>query len=166
MSILGFFRSSEDKRGLVLLRTVREHMPDAADEDVKIVASIVGLLGQVAVVDRPYLPVEEARIRAVLEDVRGVGRAGVDAIVATLRASIVNIAELEAREYARFLRELADRDLRLHVLDLLLDVAAADERVSVAEVNHLRRLTDVLGLTQDDYVASQARHRDKLVGLS
>ncbi len=164
MGILGFFRSGtkDDDRGLALLRTVRANMPGAADEDVRIVAAVIGLLGQVAYVERPYLPTEEARIRAILEGMHGIGPGGVDAITTTLRTSIAQVADIEAREYAKFLRELADHDLRLHLLDLLLDVAAADDQVSLAEVNLIRRLTDVLGLTQDDYVTSQARYKDKL----
>lgn len=155
-----------EKRGLGLLRTVQANMPEGTDEaDVKIIAAIVGLLGQVAYADRPYLPAEERRIRHELGSVRGLSAAGADAICQTLRQSIMSVAEVEAHEYAKFLCELAERDLRLRVLDLLLDVAAADDAISVVEVNLIRRLTDVLGLTQAEYNASQQRHKDKLTAL-
>lgn len=169
MGLLSFFKSetgSENRRGLTLLRAVRNEMPTAADEDVKIIAAIAGLLGQVAYADRPYLPAEEHRIRTELGKVQGLGDKGAEAVCRTLRTSIATVAEIEAHEYAKFLRDLADRDLLLHLLDLLLDVAAADDNVSLVEVNLIRRLTDNLGLTQADYNASQARYRDKLSGLS
>ena len=168
---MGFFElfKSEDerdrKRGLSLLRVVREQVPLADDVDVQLVAAITGLLGQVAYADRPYLPAEEQRIKGELSKVSGLKEGGADAICRTLRTSIATVAEIEAHEYAKILRELADRDLLLHLLDLLLDVAAADDHVSVVEVNLIRRLTDVLGLTQADYNASQARYRDKLTSL-
>jgi uncharacterized tellurite resistance protein B-like protein len=168
MGFFGFFKSEDErdrKRGLSLLRVVREQMPLADDVDVKLVAAITGLLGQVAYADRPYLPAEEDRIRSELSKVSGLKDGGPDAICLTLRTSIATVAEIEAHEYAKLLRELADRDLLLHLLDLLLDVAAADDHVSVVEVNLIRRLTDVLGLTQADYNASQARYRDKLTSL-
>lgn len=167
MGLLSFFRSGDEKasRGLTLLRVVREQMPDAADDDVKVIAAVVGLLGQVAYADRPYLPAEEQRIRRELDNVVGLSPSGADAICKTLRTSIQTVAEIEARDYATILRELAAHDLRLRVLDLLLDVAAADEHLSVVEVNVIRRLTDVLGLDQKDYNASQARYKDKLGSL-
>jgi uncharacterized tellurite resistance protein B-like protein len=169
MGLLSFWKSDNEAsrdRGLSLLRVVRAQMPEAADADVKIIASIAGLLGRVAYADRPYLPSEENRIRRELGSVTGLTTAGADAICQTLRTSIATVAEIEAHEYAKFLRELADRDLLLHVLDLLLDVAAADDNVSVVEVNVIRRLTDVLGLTQADYNASQSRYKDKLSALA
>lgn len=149
-------------RDLLLLRAVKREMPNAPEEDAKIVAAVVGLLGQVAYWDRPYLPEEEEPIRQALSRVGGLAPEGAERICAVLRGSITRVAEVEAREYARFLLDLADRELRLYVLDLLLDVAAADQNVSVAEMTLIRRLTDALGLSQAEYNASQARHEGKL----
>jgi len=167
MGLFDLWRSTaRPDEQLSLLRVVRTHLPaDAPDADVKIIAAVAGLLGQVAYADRPYLAAEEARIRAALGGIPALGASGVEAICTTLRESIATVADVEAHAYAKYLAELADRDLRLHVLDLLLDVAAADDAVSVVEVNLLRRLTDVLGLTQADYNASQERHRDKLTTI-
>jgi uncharacterized tellurite resistance protein B-like protein len=163
MGLFDLFRAQgAGDRDLVLLRAVREQMPTADVEEAKIVAAVVGLLGQVAYWDRPYLPEEEEPIRRALARVGGLAPEGAERICSVLRDSITKIAEVEAREYARFLRELADRDLRLYVLDLLLDVAAADQNVSVAEMTLIRRLTDALGLTQEEYNASQARHEERL----
>jgi uncharacterized tellurite resistance protein B-like protein len=164
MGLLSFWKSDDRDRdrGLGLLKAVRAEMPEASDDDVKLVAAITGLLGQVAYADRPYLPAEEERIRRELGRVVGLRAGGPDAICRTLRSSIATVADVEAHEYAKLLRELADRDLLLHVLDLLLDVAAADDNVSVVEVNLIRRLVDVLGLSQAEYNASQSRYKDKL----
>ena len=60
------------------------------------------------------------------------------------------------------MRELTDLDLRREVLDVLVDLAAADDEVSMSETQLLRRTATAMGLSQDDYVASQARHRDRL----
>jgi uncharacterized tellurite resistance protein B-like protein len=50
----------------------------------------------------------------------------------------------------------------VQVLDALVDLAASDNEITVAETNVLRLTATALGLTQDDYNASQAMHRDKL----
>jgi uncharacterized tellurite resistance protein B-like protein len=148
--------------GTALERVVRAHMAEADDETVRIVAAIAGLLGAVAYADRRYDPAEERRIREEIGRVEGLGQGGVDAIAAVLRDHVAEISTVEAPIHARNLLDLGDRDLRLRVLDALVDLAAADNEITVAETNTLRLTTTALGLSQDDYNASQARHRDKL----
>jgi uncharacterized tellurite resistance protein B-like protein len=152
--------SAAPERGTVLEQTVRAHLSDT--EGARIVAAIAGLLGTVAYADRQYAAVEEERIRQELARVHGLTAAGVEAICAVLREHIVEISTVEAPVYARELLALADRDLRLEVLDALVDLAAADDEITVAETNLLRLTATALGLTQQDYNAAQARHVDKL----
>src|SRR5262249_50818016 len=108
VGLLSFFKSEKEApRGGTLLRAVRAQLPAADDDFVKTVAAVAGLLGQVAYVDRPYLPEEEAKIRDELSRVDGLSGEGLDAICRTLRENIAHIAEVEAREYAAVLRELS-----------------------------------------------------------
>ena len=67
--------------------------------------------------------------------------------------------------FARALKDLGTHDLRLHVLEMLVSLAAADDSISQAEVNNLRQLTRALGLEQDDYNRVQSEHRQKLQTL-
>jgi uncharacterized tellurite resistance protein B-like protein len=145
-----------------LERVVRAHLVGADDETVRIVCAVAGLLGAVAYADRDYSAVEETRIRQQLARVEGLPSAGVDAICEMLRERIVVVATVEAPVYSRELRELAGRELRVEVLDALVDLAAADDEITVDETNVLRQLATSLGLSQSDYNASQERHRDKL----
>lgn len=145
-----------------LEQVVRGHLVGADEETLRIVVAIAGLLGTVAYADRDYSASEEARIRTELGRVSGLSSVGVDAICSVLREHILVIATVEAPIYARELRELADHELRLQVLDALVDLAAADDEITVAETNVLRTMVTALGLSQADYNASQARHRDKL----
>lgn len=146
-----------------LEEVVRAHLPAAADPaTMKLVVAVAGLLGTVAYADRDYSDAEERRIRAELGRVSGLTETGVDAICAVLRQHIVTVATVEAPTYAREVRELGEREFRLEVLGVLVDLAAADDDISVAETNVLRALVPALGLSQADYNAAQARHRDKL----
>lgn len=129
-------------------------------------AAISGLLGAVAYADREYSAGEEARVRAELARVHGMTEAGIDAICAVLRAHVVEFSTVQAPRFARALLELADRELRVEVLETLVELAAADGAIEVAEVNVLRLLTTALGLSQDDYNAAQAKHRDRILALS
>jgi uncharacterized tellurite resistance protein B-like protein len=148
--------------GTSLMEVVRSNMAATDDETARIVAAIAGLLGTVAYADRHYSPVEEEHIRHELGRVQGLTAAGVDAICRVLRQDIVAISTVEAPVYARELLELAHRDLRLQVLGTLVDLAAADDELTIVETNVLRLTATALGLTQADYNTCQAQHRDKL----
>ena len=146
----------------VLYEAVREALHDSDDVHVRIVGSIAALLLCVAYADSEYHPTEEALLRKTLAQIRGLDAAGVDAIAEVLRAHTVLITAAEASSYGRELLELSDDDFRLALLDVLVDVAAADGEISAAETNVLRTAARSLGLSQAAYNASQARHRDKL----
>lgn len=72
---------------------------------------------------------------------------------------------MQSSRYSRVLRDLADHDLRLQVLDILVGLAAANRTITVAETNVLRQLATSLGLTQQDYNAAQSRFLDLLAVL-
>jgi uncharacterized tellurite resistance protein B-like protein len=164
--MFGFFtKKPPTDEETALVKTVRAHMQGADDDSVRVVAAVAGLLAWVAYEDRPYLPEEEAHIREQLGRVEGLGPGGPEAISAVLRAHAPHIAQVESNEYARWLADNTTHECRLGVLDMLLDVAAADSRLSVVETNLVRRIAQTLKLSQAEYNASQERHRDKLAAL-
>ena len=148
-----------------LKEVVAEHLPGADAESVLVVTAIAGLLGTVAYADRNYSADEEQRVRQELERVHGMTRVGIDAICSALRAHIVEVSTVQAPRYSRLLVELADRELRVEVLGVMVELAAADGEISVAEVNLLRQVTTALGLTQGDYNTAQEKHRERLTVL-
>jgi uncharacterized tellurite resistance protein B-like protein len=141
---------------------VRAHLRSADEETVRVVTCIAGLLGTVAYADRDYSAAEEQRVRAELARVHGMPEAGIDAIADALRRHIVEVSTVLVQRYCRSLRELADRELRQELLEVLVDVAAADGTISHAEVNVLRQVTSALGLDQADYNTAQEKHKGKL----
>jgi uncharacterized tellurite resistance protein B-like protein len=145
-----------------LLELVRRELPDADDATCLVVTAMAGLLGAVAYADRDYTDAEELRVRAELARVQGMTERGTDAICGALRAHIVEVSTVETPRYCRALMEFGDRDLRYEILGVLVEVAAADGRISAVETNMLRQLTKSLGLSQDDYTALQARYRERL----
>jgi len=144
---------------------IREHLPDADDETVRVISAIAGLIGAVAYADREYTEQEARHLRTELERIHGMTHAGIEAICGVLERHIVEVATIQPPRYARDLLEFADRELRLEILDVLVDVAASDGRISHVETNVLRQVTTALGLEQRDYNSAQARHRDKLAAL-
>ena len=154
---------SEDfSAGGALRSSVERELPSADPETITVVTAIAGLLGTVAYADRDYSPTEEARVRSELLRVQGMTQSGVEAICKTLRERIVEISAVETPRFTRTLLELADEDLRRELLGTLVELAAADESITIAETNVLRQLTTSLGLSQQDYLAAQERHRQHL----
>lgn len=145
-----------------ILVRVREHLPQADDESIRVVAALGGLLAAVAYADRDYSNDEEAMVRSVIGRVNGMTPTGVEAVCDAIRRHVVEASTVGIPRFTRELRELCDRELRREVLDALVDLAAADGRLSVAETNLLRQITTSLGLSQSDYNESQERHRDRL----
>jgi uncharacterized tellurite resistance protein B-like protein len=145
-----------------LTKVIRAHLPGADDETVRVVVGMTGLLGAIAYADRDYSDAEESRVRRELSRVHGMSDAGIDAICAALRRHIVEVSTVQAPRYCRDLLDLCDRELRFEVLEVLVEVAAADGVITPAETNLLRQTTTALGLTQLDYNELQERHKKKL----
>jgi uncharacterized tellurite resistance protein B-like protein len=122
-------------------------------------------VGAVAYADRSYSEGEEKHVRSELARVHGMPAEAVDAVCAALRRHIVQISTVEVPRYCRVLRELGDRELRVEVLEVLVDLAAVDGTITTAETNLLRQVTTALGLSQSDYNDAQAKHRSRLSAL-
>jgi uncharacterized tellurite resistance protein B-like protein len=145
-----------------IVDSVRRHLPEADDDTVRVVAAFGGLLAAVAYADRHYSDEEEALVRQVIARVHGMTSAGVDAICSSMRARVVEASTVGIPRFTRDLRELGDTELRREVLEALVDLAAADGKVTMNETNLLRQITTALGLSQGDYNDAQSRHRERL----
>jgi uncharacterized tellurite resistance protein B-like protein len=138
---------------------------DADEETVRVVAAMAGLLAAVAYADRSYSSEEEAEVRAALGRIHGMTSSGVDTVCDALREHAASARAIGVPGYTRDLKELADVELRREVLDALVDLAAADGRITTPETNLLRQVTTSLGLSQSDSNESQARPRERLAVL-
>lgn len=141
---------------------MRRELPAADEDTVLVVGAIAGLLVAVAYADRRYAHAEEAGVRRELERVNGMTPAGIEAICTVLRENVIEVSTVQVPRYCRLLLDLCDRELRVEVLETLVDLAASDGVIDQAEVNLLRLTTTALGLSQDDYNAAQAKYRERL----
>jgi uncharacterized tellurite resistance protein B-like protein len=145
-----------------LLEVVRRELPDADETTAAVVAAIAGLLGAVAYADRSLSAEEDRRIRRELARVHGMTEGGIQVICRVLEEHIIEVSTVQTPRYCRVLLELGDRELRLEVLEVMLEIAAADGIIGNVETNVLRQVTTALGLTQEDYNALQEKHRARL----
>jgi len=155
------FRKKDAPRG-ALATLVDERMPEADDETRALVTAVAGLCASVALADGVYAPEEKIVVRRELERVHVLDASTIDAICDLLERDIQKVTAAGDQRWARFLRDLLERPARLEVLEALVEIAAADGEIAMSETNHLRRLALALGLSQDEYLALQSKHRDKL----
>lgn len=148
-----------------LLAVVSKALPNADAETVAIVSACAGLLATVARADDDFSAVEANKARELLETVSGLGAEGASAVTEALLTDALELASVHRTRFCRTLGELGDRDLRLHVLGLLIELAAADDTISPGEVATLRNATQALGLDQADYNQLQSKHRHRLSSL-
>jgi uncharacterized tellurite resistance protein B-like protein len=141
---------------------VQSALPGADADTIAIVSACAGLLATVAYADREFSATEREHVRALLATVSGIGPAGAEAIASVVEAQVLELSTVHATRFTRTLKELGDRDLRLHVLEMLIELCAADDELKSQEVVLLRQTTSSLGLEQDDYNRLQAVHKDKL----
>jgi uncharacterized tellurite resistance protein B-like protein len=146
-----------------LQAVVAQTLPQGTDPDtVAIVTACAGLLAGVAYADRDFSGPEAREIERLLGAVEGLGAGGAPVIVRALQEHRIELASVHASRFARTLRELGTRELRLHVLEMLVSLAATDNVISPSEQNIMRQVTRALGLEQADYTHAQSQHRDKL----
>ena len=156
-------RTKEKLTGVDRLRAlVREQLPEADDDTTEIVSALAGLLSCIAYADRKFDAAEQQRARDALASVDGLSAEGAQAIGELVSKHMAEIATVNPQAYTRTLRERCSVELRREVLDVLVDLAAADGELSLAETDLLRRTTAAIGLEASDYSAAQDRHRDKL----
>lgn len=145
-----------------LLAVVRSHLSGADETEVRIIAAVAGLFACVAYADREYSPDEAAEIRKLLGHVHDLPPAAADAIAALLERATPALAHHGVHVHTRAVKEGTERGARLELLEVLVDIAAADGTVSLSETELLRQVATLLGLSADEYLHAQARHRDKL----
>jgi uncharacterized tellurite resistance protein B-like protein len=144
---------------------VEKALPNADADTISIVSACAGLLAGIAYADRDFSEAEAREIERLLGSVEGLGALGAAPIVQALQANRVELSSVHAIRFARTLNDLGTQELRLHVLGMLVSLAATDDTISQSEVNTLRQVTRALGLEQDDYNRLQSEHRAKLGAL-
>jgi uncharacterized tellurite resistance protein B-like protein len=145
-----------------LHEVVTRALPRADADTIAIVAASAGLLAAIAYADRDFSEPEAREIERLFGGIEGLNAPGAQAIVRALEAHRIELANVHTTRFTRTLRELGTRELRLHVLGMLVSLAATDDTISHSEQTTLRQVTRALGLEQDDYNRLQAEHREKL----
>ena len=160
--LFGETQAAEPTASDELRRLVAHSMPGADARTAAIVGATAGLLASVAHADRKYSEAEREAVLDALNKVRGLAPGALTAIDELLHERVAELAHEPLQTYTRVLYEGLERGARAEVFEVLMDLAAADELLDMEETNLLRRIARGLGLSDEEYNASQARHRERL----
>ncbi len=128
--------------------------PDTA----RYLAAFAYILGRVAHADL-HISVEETRAMEEIVHAQGhlpEAQAILVVQIAKTQAKLFGSTEnyLVTREFG----EISDRSQREELLDCLFAVSAADDSISVAEEEEVRRIASELGFTHKEYIASRKKY--------
>lgn len=150
-------RASEELQALVA-----RSMPKADAHEAAVVGALAGLMATVAHADRKYTEAEREAVSSAFAKIGSLASEALGAIEELFAERLTDLAHEPLQTYTRVLYEGMTREARLEVLEALMDLAAADELLDMHETNLLRRIARGLGLSDQEYVASQERHRARL----
>ena len=141
---------------------VARHMPKADDHTAAVVGALAGLLATVAHADRNYTDSEREHVKEALKNIPVLAEGAAEAIESVLDQRMAELAHESLQVYTRVIYSGLERWARVEVFEVLMDLAAADDVLDMNETNLLRRIANALGLTENEYVVSQQRHKEKL----
>ncbi len=145
-----------------LIALVARSLPQTNAHEAAIVAALAGLMATVAHADRQYTEAEREAVGSAFAKIHALPADALGAIEELFAERLTDLAHEPLQTYTRVLYEGLAREGRLEVLEALMDLAAADEILDMNETNLLRRIARGLGLSDHEYLASQARHRERL----
>lgn len=168
MSILGFLGlggRQDDKAPLceetsTVRRIVRE-LESLEPAQARFLAAFAYILTRVANVDFEISDEETREMESIL---RQIGKLPQDQAVLVIEISKAQnrlFSETEDFLVTRQFRDIASREQRLHLVDCLFAVSAADDSVSREEETLIRQIASELRLDHKDYITIRRRYTDK-----
>ena len=144
------------------LRRITAALEEMEPEKSRFIAAFAATLSRVAHAD---LNISETETRAMEKII--MERAHLPEEQAIL---VVQIAKSQSRLFGgtenyvvtREFSRMASREQKLALLDCLFAVSAADDQVSLAEDNEIRRIAEEFKLDHSEFIAARAAYRDYL----
>ena len=173
MSIMKFIRimeggdrrSSDSGAETETVRRIVQALDRLEPERARFMAAFAYLLGRVAGAD---LKISDDEVQAMERLI--VERCGLDQAQAILVAQMAKTQNLlfggtENYLVAREFGQIATREQSLGLLECLFAVAAADGSISVVEDNEIRRISNELRLTHEEFIQARSGYHDYLAVL-
>lgn len=159
-------RSADSGAETDTVRKIVQALDRLEPDRARFMAAFAYLLGRVASADSKVSDDEVQAIERLIVERCGIEPA--QAILVVQMAKTQNLLfggtenYLVAREFGR----IAAREQCLGLLECLFAVAAADGSISVVEDNEIRRISNELHLTHEEFIRARSGYRDYLAVLN
>ena len=157
MNFWDIFNKKEDKEEVSGLRQkIIAHFPDMDENRQIMLASISGLCARVAFVDFEVCLSETKAIEAALTKWMELNKEESIFISELAISEVKELAGLDNRGYCTALNDLLDNTQKLHILETLFQISAADGKVEQNESEEIRIISKGLLLEQKHFIAARA----------
>jgi uncharacterized tellurite resistance protein B-like protein len=158
-------RAAESGAETETVRRIVQALDRLEPERARLMAAFAYLLGRVAGAD---LKISDDEVQVMERLI--VERCGLDPAQAILVAQMAKTQTLlfggtENYLVARKFGQIATREQSRGLLECLFAVAAADGSISVVEDNEIRRITNELRLTHEEFIQARSEYHDYLAVL-
>jgi uncharacterized tellurite resistance protein B-like protein len=144
-----------------IVRTLDAMEPERARH----LAAFAYLLSRVAFADQQISTEETAAMERLVMDHGKLAEEQAVVIVQMAKTQSLLFSGTENFLVAREFGKITSREEKLALLDCLYAVCAVDRNISVAEDNEIRKLSNELQLSHEDYIAVRIKYRDCLAVL-
>ena len=167
MSLLDLIRknreiASNDPHASDSVRKILQALDRMDPERARFLAAFAYLLGRVA---RADLRVSDEETRMMERLVMDRGKLPEDqAMIVVHMAKRQNLLFGGTENFivTREFKEISTREHKLHLLECLFAVSAADESISTIEANEIRQIAEELKIDPEEYVQLRSAYRDYL----
>lgn len=165
---LGLDRPEDDRAGSAETQTVRK-IVDALDrlppEEARQIAAFAYVLSRVAHADLDISAEETRAMERIVRELAGLPEEQAILVVQMAKTQSLLFAGTENYLVTREYKRLATRDDKRKLLECLFAVSAADESISAAEDQEIRRIAGELDLEHRDFIEARSAFRQHLAVL-
>ncbi|OUR96426.1 hypothetical protein A9Q84_08725 [Halobacteriovorax marinus] len=157
MSFWDIFNTKQESKRLTnLQQSIIEHFPTMDEEKRILLASLAALCARVAYVDFNVCEKEQEAIEKALEKWMELPEDQAKFIAEIAVLEVKELAGLDARKYCTTLNDFLDNTKKMHILETLFQVSAADDHVEAKESEEIRVIATGLLLEHKHFVAARA----------
>jgi len=141
-----------------IVAAVRARLGRLPADRAEMVAAFAGLLMRVAHADETVSDTEASALRHLVREHSGLSPDEAEAVVDLLARRAEGFGGIEYAQLTRAMNEHATPNDKLHLLDCLYEVAAADGLATIVEEEQIRAVARALMLSHGQLIEVRRRH--------
>jgi uncharacterized tellurite resistance protein B-like protein len=171
MSLLKFLgidslaKQARQRGDTASVRRIAAQLERLEPSDAKFLASFAYVLARVASADLKITEEETAEMERIVTLLASLSEGEAALVVQIAKTQSNVLGDTENYVVTREFRRIASREQRVHLLQCLYAVAAADGTISGGETSVIASIAEELGFTRAEANALRAEYRDKLSEL-